>query len=61
MRPAVTALAPEAVAPVPASNRAVKTAAEDPPETIRRSPARYLWVTLLARIYEVFPLTCPRW
>jgi len=58
--PAVTALAPEAVAEVPASNLAVKTAAEDPPETIRRSPARYLWVMLLARIYEAFPVTCPR-
>jgi hypothetical protein len=58
LRPAVTALAREAVAPVPASHRAVKTAAEDPPETIRRSPARYLWVMLLARIYEAFPLTC---
>jgi hypothetical protein len=44
----------------PASNPAVATVAEDPPETIRRSPARYLWVLLLARIYEAFPLTCPR-
>lgn len=59
-RPAVTALAPEAVTPVPASHRAVKTAAEDLPETIRRTPARYLWVMLLARIYEAFPLTCPQ-
>jgi hypothetical protein len=33
--------------------------ADDPPETIRRSPARYLWVMLLARIYEAFPLSCP--
>ena len=23
-----------------------------------RCPARYLWAVLLARIYEVFPLTC---
>ncbi|AGA32600.1 putative transposase [Thioalkalivibrio nitratireducens DSM 14787] len=38
----------------------MKTAAKDPPETIRRSPARYLWAMLLARIYEAFPLTCPR-
>ncbi len=22
--------------------------------------ARYVWATLLARIYEVFPLTCPQ-
>lgn len=25
---------------------------------IGRSPARYLWVMLLARIYEAFPLAC---
>jgi hypothetical protein len=24
-----------------------------------RSPARYLWAMLIARIYEVFPLVCP--
>ena len=40
LRPAVTALAPEAVAPAPASHRAVKTVAEYSPEPIRRSPAR---------------------
>jgi len=60
LRPAVTALAPEAVAPVPAFSPAVKAAAEDPPKTNWRSPARYLWVMLLARIYEAFPLTCPQ-
>lgn len=60
LRPALTALAPEAVVPAPASNPAVDTAAENPPETIRRSPARYLWVMLLARIDEAFPLTCPQ-
>lgn len=38
LRPAVTALAPEAVV----SHRAVKTAAEDSPATLRQSPARYL-------------------
>jgi hypothetical protein len=38
----------------------VKTAAEDPSETLWRSPARYLWVMLLARIDEAFPLTCPQ-
>ena len=48
------------MAPAPASHQAVKAAAEDPPETIQRSPARYLWAMLLARIYEAFPLTCPR-
>ncbi len=59
-RPALTALAPEAVVPAPASNPAVETAAETPPETIRRSPARYLWVRLLARIDEASPLTGPQ-
>lgn len=31
------------------------------PETVlpKRSPARYLWAALIARIYEVFPLLCP--
>ena len=24
-----------------------------------RSPARYLWATLIARLFELFPLTCP--
>jgi hypothetical protein len=57
---AVTARAPETVVPPLASRQPVKTAAEDPPATIWRSPARYLWMMLLARIYEAFPLTCPR-
>lgn len=31
------------------------------PEAVppKRSPARYLWAVLIARIYEVFPLLCP--
>jgi len=58
LRPAVTALAPESVAV--GSNPAAAPAAEDPPEKIWRSPARYLWVMLLARIYEAFPLICPQ-
>jgi hypothetical protein len=62
LRPAVTALAPMPVAtePEPVAKSAVETVADDPVDTIRRSPAHYLWVMLLARIYEVFPLTCPR-
>lgn len=28
-------------------------------ETAYRSPARYLWAILLARLYEIFPLICP--
>jgi hypothetical protein len=62
LRSAVTALAPVAVAPAPAPKQIMKakTAAEDLPGKIWRSPARYLWVMLLARIYEAFPLTGPR-
>jgi hypothetical protein len=26
----------------------------------KRSPAHYLWAVLIARIYEVFPLLCPK-
>jgi hypothetical protein len=38
----------------------VQTSAEAPDGAPHRSPARYLWAMLLARIYEVFPLTCMR-
>ena len=30
------------------------------PAPPKRSPAHYLWVVLIARIYEVFPLLCPK-
>jgi hypothetical protein len=33
------------------------TPAPAPP---KRSPAHYLWAVLIARIYEVFPLLCPK-
>jgi hypothetical protein len=51
LRTAVTALAPEA-----------STAPVAPPtaEPAARRAARYAWAMLLARIYEVFPLLCPR-
>jgi hypothetical protein len=49
LRAAVTALAP---VPVPAP------AAGTPDDAPHRAAARYLWAMLLARIYEVFPLTC---
>jgi hypothetical protein len=29
------------------------------PKALGRSPARYLWAMLLARLYEAFPLRCP--
>jgi hypothetical protein len=51
MRAAVTALHPPAVPPAPTS------ANSDEPR--HRAAARYLWVMLLARIYEAFPLACP--
>jgi len=58
LRAAVTALAPEAIAAqLPPS---VETSDHEPVETPHRSPARYLWAMLLARLYEVFPLTCPK-
>jgi hypothetical protein len=30
------------------------------PAPPKRSPAQYLWAVLIARIYEVFPLLCPK-
>jgi hypothetical protein len=30
------------------------------PAIPKRSPAHYLWAVLIARIYEVFPLLCPK-
>jgi len=60
LRPAVTALAPHALSPEGESKLAVEAAEEDPPQAIGRSPARYLWAMVLARIYEAFPLTCPK-
>jgi len=59
LRPAVTALAPEAVGPVTESKPRVEAAVDDPVDTIRRSPARYLWAMRLARLYEALPLSCP--
>ncbi|HQY71878.1 MAG TPA: transposase [Pseudomonadales bacterium] len=53
LRSAVTALA---AAPKPPSVEADAVAEES---AIRRA-ARYAWALLLARIYEVFPLTCPK-
>ena len=52
LRSAVTALAPAAVAPAP-----TYLATREEPR--HRAVARYLWAMLLARIYEVLPLSCP--
>ncbi len=58
-RPAVTALAPHAVAPESVAKPAGETVADDPPPDLGRSPARYTWAMRLARLYELLPLTCP--
>ena len=58
LRAPVTALARDTAtdeaAPQPDSG---ESSALDQPS---RSPARYLWATLIARLFELFPLTCPR-
>ena len=54
LRAAVTALA--TAIPVPAIPSA-SPAAEEPSH---RQAARYAWALLLARIYEAFPLLCPK-
>jgi len=57
LRAAVTAMAPEAIA---VQTPPVQTSGDAPLDPPYRSPARYLWAMLLARIYEAFPLTCMR-
>jgi len=54
LRTAVTALAPGATTAPSTPN------AEPAAEPAPRRAARYAWALLLARIYEVFPLVCPR-
>jgi hypothetical protein len=56
LRAAVTALAPLAIAVQPSPMQPSSEACVEVPQ---RSPARYLWAMLLARIYEAFPLICP--
>jgi hypothetical protein len=51
LRSAVTA--PAVAAPVPGAH-------SEEEEPLHRLAARYAWALLLARIYEVFPLACPR-
>ena len=55
-RPAVTALA----AAESACNEGKGKAEAETEETPVRQTARYVWALLLARIYEVFPLICPK-
>jgi hypothetical protein len=59
LRSAVTALAPESGESENASLQHEVPTEDDSSCATVRSPARYLWVVLLARIYEVFPLICP--
>ncbi|MCP3877981.1 MAG: IS91 family transposase, partial [Sulfitobacter sp.] len=58
LRAAVTALAREASND--AQQQREKKDTEDTVEAVWRSPARYLWAMLLARIYESAPLACPQ-
>ncbi|MBL3601737.1 MAG: transposase zinc-binding domain-containing protein [gamma proteobacterium endosymbiont of Lamellibrachia anaximandri] len=51
LRTVVTALAPEAIE---AASPPASAEEDDADETLQRSPARYLWAMLLARIYETF-------
>jgi hypothetical protein len=53
--PAAAAVAPP---PAPASASAERSQAAEEPIHLRA--ARYAWALLLARIYEVFPLLCPK-
>ncbi len=56
LRPQVTALAEETTGETPSITDADET---EGPDSLSRSPARYLWATLIARLFEIFPLTCP--
>jgi hypothetical protein len=68
LRPVVTALAceqaetdPDRAKPSSASNGADGATSEPSPSDAKPpSPAISLWAMLLARIYEIFPLVCPR-
>lgn len=57
LRKAVTALAPAASDYNPKADE--EKSEEDAAEGLWRSPARYLWAMLLARLYESTPLVCP--
>jgi hypothetical protein len=59
LRAAVTALAWEASNGAQQQPGQEKETTEDVVESLWRSPARYLWAMLLARIYESAPLACP--
>ncbi len=56
LRAKVTALAQKTTEETTRTTDAHET---DGPDALSRSPARYLWATLIARLFEIFPLTCP--
>jgi hypothetical protein len=60
LRAAVTTLAWEASNGTQQRAGHDKKDTEDAAEALWRSPARYLWAMLLARIYESAPLACPQ-
>ena len=53
MRAQVTVLAQETAEDTPSTTEADETAGLD---HLGHSPARYLWATLIARLFERFPL-----
>ena len=59
LRAAVTALAPAASDYTTSAEE--KKTQENAIEEVWRSPARYLWAMLLARLYESTPLVCPNY
>jgi len=56
-RSQVTALARAAAPPTP-QQLTTRASPADPLQRPERSPARFLWALLLARIYEILPLRC---
>ena len=59
LRDQVTALVREVAADATRDAQASDADQSDADEQVLRSPARYLWATLVARLFERFPLTCP--
>ena len=59
-RSGVTALAAAPESPETAKDEGKAKAEAETEETPVRQAARFVWAMLLARIYEVFPLICPK-
>ena len=58
LRDQVTALVRKVAADATRDAQASDADQTDADERVLRSPARYLWATLIARLFEQFPLTC---